>query len=66
MPQYRGTPGPKRGSGWVGECGGGGWEKKKRKESIISTLNSQGAHLLINNFLLNHIKKLKVKMGTKN
>jgi hypothetical protein len=22
MPQYRGTPGPKRGSGWVGE---GGW-----------------------------------------
>ena len=23
MPQYRGTPGPKRGSGWVGELGGG-------------------------------------------
>jgi hypothetical protein len=23
MPQYRGTPGPKRGSGWVGEWGGG-------------------------------------------
>jgi hypothetical protein len=23
MPQYRGTPGPKRGSGWVGECGVG-------------------------------------------
>jgi hypothetical protein len=22
MPQYRGTPGPKRGSGWVGEWGG--------------------------------------------
>ena len=22
MPQYRGTPGPKRGSGWVGEQGG--------------------------------------------
>jgi hypothetical protein len=21
MPQYRGTPGPKKGSGWVGECG---------------------------------------------
>jgi hypothetical protein len=21
MPQYRGTPGPKRGSGWVGEWG---------------------------------------------
>jgi hypothetical protein len=21
MPQYRGTPGPKRGSGWVGERG---------------------------------------------
>jgi hypothetical protein len=21
MPQYRGTPGPKRGSGWVGDCG---------------------------------------------
>jgi hypothetical protein len=23
MPQYRGTPGPKSGSGWVGD--GGGW-----------------------------------------
>jgi hypothetical protein len=23
MPQYRGTPGPKRGSGWVGEWEGG-------------------------------------------
>jgi hypothetical protein len=23
MPQYRGTPGPKRGSGRVGELGGG-------------------------------------------
>jgi hypothetical protein len=23
MPQYRGTPGPKNGNGWVGECGGG-------------------------------------------
>jgi hypothetical protein len=23
MPQYRGTPGPKRGSGWVGQLGGG-------------------------------------------
>jgi hypothetical protein len=23
MPQYRGTPGPKRGSGWVGEWGRG-------------------------------------------
>jgi hypothetical protein len=23
MPQYRGTPGPKSGSGWVGEWGGG-------------------------------------------
>jgi hypothetical protein len=23
MPQYRGTPGPKSGNGWVGECGGG-------------------------------------------
>jgi hypothetical protein len=22
MPQYRGTPGPKNGNGWVGECGG--------------------------------------------
>jgi hypothetical protein len=22
MPQYRGTPGPKSGSGWVGEWGG--------------------------------------------
>jgi hypothetical protein len=22
MPQYRGTPGPKRGNGWVGEWGG--------------------------------------------
>jgi hypothetical protein len=22
MPQYRGTPGPKRGSGWVGDWGG--------------------------------------------
>jgi hypothetical protein len=21
MPQYRGTPGPKRGSGWVGDWG---------------------------------------------
>jgi hypothetical protein len=24
MPQYRGTPGPKSGSGWVGEWGGEG------------------------------------------
>jgi hypothetical protein len=24
MPQYRGTPGPKNGNGWVGELGGGG------------------------------------------
>jgi hypothetical protein len=24
MPQYRGTPGPKRGSGWVGAWGGEG------------------------------------------
>jgi hypothetical protein len=24
MPQYRGTPGPKRGSGWVGEWGWAG------------------------------------------
>jgi hypothetical protein len=24
MPQYRGTPGPKNGNGWVGESGGGG------------------------------------------
>jgi hypothetical protein len=23
MPQYMGTPGPKRGSGWVGDWGGG-------------------------------------------
>jgi hypothetical protein len=23
MPQYRGTPGPKIGNGWVGEWGGG-------------------------------------------
>jgi hypothetical protein len=23
MPQYRGTPGPKRGSGWIGEWWGG-------------------------------------------
>ena len=22
MPQYRGTPGPRNGSGWVGESGG--------------------------------------------
>jgi hypothetical protein len=29
MPQYRGTPGPKRGSGWVGEwgeCMGNFWD----------------------------------------
>jgi hypothetical protein len=25
MPQYRGTPGPKSGSGWVGELGGRVW-----------------------------------------
>jgi hypothetical protein len=24
MPQYRGTPGPRSGSGWVGDCGGQG------------------------------------------
>jgi hypothetical protein len=24
MPQYRGTPGPKNGNGWVGEWGGSG------------------------------------------
>ena len=23
MPQYRGTPGPRSGSGWIGEQGGG-------------------------------------------
>jgi hypothetical protein len=44
MPQYRGTPGPRSGSGWVGECGGDFWDsignvieintqfKKKRKK----------------------------------
>jgi hypothetical protein len=26
MPQYRGTPGPKNGNGWVGECGERVWE----------------------------------------
>jgi hypothetical protein len=26
MPQYRGTPVPKSGSGWVGESGGRVWE----------------------------------------
>jgi hypothetical protein len=25
MPQYRGTPGPKNGNGWVGEWGGRVW-----------------------------------------
>jgi hypothetical protein len=25
MPQYRGTPGPKNGNGWVGEWGGEVW-----------------------------------------
>jgi hypothetical protein len=25
MPQYRGTPGPRSGSGWVGELGGRAW-----------------------------------------
>jgi hypothetical protein len=25
MPQYRGTPGPKSGNGWVGEGGGRVW-----------------------------------------
>jgi hypothetical protein len=24
MPQYKGTPGPKNGNGWVGELGGWG------------------------------------------
>jgi hypothetical protein len=26
MPQYRGTPGPKNGNGWVGEWGGDFWD----------------------------------------
>jgi hypothetical protein len=26
MPQYRGTPGPKSGSGWIGVCVGEGME----------------------------------------
>jgi hypothetical protein len=26
MPQYRGTPGPRTGSEWVGEQGGGGYK----------------------------------------
>jgi hypothetical protein len=26
MPQYRGTPGPKNGNGWVGEWGGDLWD----------------------------------------
>jgi hypothetical protein len=25
MSQYRGTPGPKNGNGWVGKCGGRVW-----------------------------------------
>jgi hypothetical protein len=50
MPQYRGTPGPKRGSGWVGDWGGWVWgtfgialemymrkipNKKKRKKMLL-------------------------------
>jgi hypothetical protein len=31
MPQYRGTPGPKRGSGWVWEWG---WVKKKKRKTF--------------------------------
>jgi hypothetical protein len=28
MPQYRGTPGPRSGSGWVGEQGKGGGDRR--------------------------------------
>jgi hypothetical protein len=30
MPQYRGTAGPRSGSGWVGEQGGGGYRELSR------------------------------------
>ena len=32
MPQYRGTPGPGSGSGWVGEQGRGGYRGLSEKK----------------------------------
>ena len=32
MPQYRGMPGPRRGSGWVGEQDGGGYKGLSEKK----------------------------------
>jgi hypothetical protein len=40
MPQYRGTPGPKRGSGWVGECGGVGMGDFWYSIGNVNELNS--------------------------
>jgi hypothetical protein len=51
MPQYRGTPGPKRGSRWVGACGGGyggllgwHWKCKRGKYLIKTTTKRQSEH----------------------
>jgi hypothetical protein len=47
MPQYRGTPGPKSGSGWVGKCGGGYGElsdyhwKYKLGKYLITNINKK-------------------------
>ena len=37
-----------------------------KKQSVNPTLSPRGAHLLINNSLLNHIRKLRAKMNTRN
>jgi hypothetical protein len=45
MPQYRGTPGPRSGSGWVGEWGDGmgdfGIALKMQMRKIPKYLNKQ-------------------------
>jgi hypothetical protein len=54
MPQYRGTPGPKRGSGWVGDWGGWVWGtfgialKCNRGKYLIKKMPKKGKTYLKN------------------
>ena len=61
MPQYRGTPGPKRGSGWVGDWGWVGVEftiqkKFNQSKAIVVKLNS-------NAYTYNKIPETKALWG---
>jgi hypothetical protein len=41
MPQYRGTPGPRSGSGWVGEWVGDFWDSIVNVNEINTQLKNQ-------------------------